>query len=110
MKYGFIATKKGEKMNGYTIMAESYKVLAEQGKIEAEKAEKAIRIFDFLATCDNDDLCQMVDSSAFNDIIKAFLRMAVRKAAIEQDAKEKVLEQIYFIFDEKQAKEVLANE
>lgn len=59
-------------MNGYTIMADSYKVLAEQGKIEAEKAEKAIRIFDFLATCDNDDLCQMVDSSAFNDIIKAF--------------------------------------
>ena len=37
-------------MNGFLVMAESYKKLMEQGKIEKE-----MRIY-FLATCDSDDL------------------------------------------------------
>lgn len=42
-------------MNGYTLMAESYKKLMNEGKIEKEVAEKEIRIYEFLATCDDDD-------------------------------------------------------
>ena len=94
-------------MNGYTLMVESYKKLMEQGKIEKEVAEKEIRIYEFLATCDIDDLCSMVDSSAFNDIIRAFLKMAVDNAEIGDKEKEKVIGQLRWIFDEKQAKEVL---
>ena len=94
-------------MNGYTIMADSYRKAMEQGQIEKEVAEKEIRIYDFLATCDTDDICRMVDSSAFNDIIRAFLRMAVNNADISEKDKDKVLNQLRWIFDEKQAKEVL---
>ena len=65
-------------MNGYTTMADSYRTLVKQGKIDKETADKEIRIYDFLATCDNDDFCRMVDSSAFNDIIRAYLKMAVQ--------------------------------
>lgn len=43
-------------MNGFLVMAESYKKLMEQGKIEKEMAEKEMRIYEFLATCDSDDL------------------------------------------------------
>lgn len=43
-------------MNGFLVMAESYKKLMEQGKIEKEVAEKEMRIYEFLATCDSDDL------------------------------------------------------
>ena len=64
------------------MMSESYKKLMEQGKIDKETAEKEIRIYEFLATCDVDDFCQMVDSSAFNDIIKAYLCMAVNNAKL----------------------------
>ena len=96
-------------MNGYTIMADSYRYLMEQGKIDKETAEKEIRIYDFLATCDDNDICRMVDSSAFNDIIIAFLKMAVTNADINDEAKEKVLNQLRWIFKEKQAKEVLNN-
>lgn len=49
----------------------------------------------------------MVDSSAFNDIIRAFLKMAVVNAGIGEKAQEKVLNQLRWIFDEKQAKEIL---
>jgi len=96
-------------MNGYTMMADSYKMLMEQGKIDKKTAEKSIRIYEFLATCDNDDLCQMVDSSAFNDIIRAFLKMAVVNAELGEEQQDRVLNQLRWIFDEKSAKEVLQN-
>ena len=97
-------------MNGYTLMAESYRKLMNEGKIEKEVAEKEIRIYEFLATCDDDDKCIMVDSSAFNDIIRAFLKMAVKNADIDEEAQDKVLNQLRWIFDEKSAKEVLEND
>ena len=64
-------------MNGYKLMAESYKKLLEQGLISNEEAEKEIRIFEFLATCDMDDYCRLVDSSAFNDIIMGYCEIAI---------------------------------
>lgn len=53
-------------MNGYETMSENYKILMQRGEIEKEAAEKAIRVYDFLAGCDTDDLCEMIDSSAVN--------------------------------------------
>ena len=95
-------------MNGYTMMAEDYRHLMEQGKIDKETAEKEIRIYDFLANCDIDDIRKKVGSCAFNDIIRAFLKMAVKNADIDEEAQDKVLNELHWIFDEKQAKEVLA--
>lgn len=94
-------------MNGYTLMADSYRKLMNEGKIDKEAAEKEIRIYEFLATCDTDDFCIMVDSAAFNDIIRAFLKMAVVNAEIGEKAQEKVLNQLRWIFDIKPAIEVL---
>lgn len=94
-------------MNGYEMMADSYRQLVKQGKIDKETADREIRVYDFLATCDSDDLCRMVDSSAFNDIIRAYLKMAVQSADIDEDVREKVVGQLRWLFDEKMAKEVL---
>ena len=94
-------------MNGYEMMADSFRQLVKQGKVDKETADREIRVYDFLATCDSDDLCRMVDSSAFNDIIRAYLKMAVQSADIDEDAREKVVGQLRWLFDEKTAKEVL---
>lgn len=94
-------------MNGYEMMADSYRQLVKQGKIDKETADRGIRVYDFLATCDSGDLCRMVDSSAFNDIIRAYLKMAVQSADIDEDAREKVVGQLRWLLDEKTAKQVL---
>lgn len=94
-------------MNGYEMMADSYRQLVRQGKIDKETADREIRVYDFLATCDSDDLCRMVDSSAFNDIIRAYLKMAVQSADIDEDSRNKVVGQLRWLFDEKTAKQVL---
>ena len=88
-------------MNGYEIMAASYRQMVKQGRIDKETADKEIRIYDFLATCDTEDICRMVDSSAFNDIIKAFVETA------DEDAGKKVVAQLCYLFDEKTARQVL---
>lgn len=94
-------------MNGFKMLSDSYKALLEQGKIDKDTAEKEIRVLDFLATCDTDDFCRMVDSSAFNDIIRGYLKLAVENADIDEESKNKVIGQLRWIFDEKTAKEVL---
>ncbi len=66
-------------MNGYTMMKESYQKLMEQGKIDEKKAKKEIRIYEFLETCDDEDKCMLVDSSAFNDIIKGYCEIAIEQ-------------------------------
>ncbi len=94
-------------MNGFKMMADSYRKLVSDGTITEEQAKRDIEIYDFLATCNQDDFCRMVDSSAFNDIIRAFLRLAVKNAELSKKSEDKMLNQLSWIFDEMSAKEVL---
>ena len=94
-------------MNGYKMIADDYRKMIENGVVAKEEVEKEIRIYEFLATCDIDDFCIMVDSSAFNDIIRAFLRLVLNNANIDEKARESALNELRWAFDEKSAREVL---
>lgn len=97
-------------MNGFKLMADSYRKAAEEGKISKEQADKNIRIFDFLGTCDEDDFYKLFDSSAFNEIAKSYMRLAVKElvseGAIDEDQGKAVRNRFSLLFDEKQSKEV----
>lgn len=95
-------------MNDFKLMAESYKKLMNDGKIDKIEAQKEIRIYEFLASCNKDDFCRMIDSGVFNDIIRAYLEMTVNNTDLDEESKNKVTSQLRWIFDEKQAKEVLS--
>ena len=60
-------------MNGYQVMSDAYRKAAEEGKIPNETAEKQCRIYDFLATCDEDDFDRLFDSMAFIKYANAYL-------------------------------------
>ena len=98
-------------MNGFKIMADSYRKLADEGKITKEQAEKDCKSFDFLATCDDDDICNLFDSGAFNDIAKSYLRIAVKElieeSVIDEEQGQAIKNRFALLFSEKTAKDVL---
>ena len=93
-------------MNGFQMMADSYKKLVEQGKLKEEDAKREIEIYEFLATCDHSDFFRMVDSSAFNDIIKAFCRKALQGAKVTEEVEDSVMGELRWIMDTMQASEI----
>lgn len=93
-------------MNGYTLMAESYRKIMSEGKIDRETAEKEIRIFEFLDACEQDDVYRLIDSAAFNDIIGCFVKKAVYDSGIDKKSAQKVINQIPGLFDFMTAKEI----
>lgn len=97
-------------MNGYKMMADAFRKVAEEGKIQKDQAEKKARVYDFLASCDDDDLYNMFDSSAFNEIAKSYMRQAVKElvseGTIDEEQGQAVRNRFSLLFDEQQAKEV----
>ena len=69
-------------MSGFAVWADIYRELLRRGEIDKTTAEKEIRINEFLASCDNFDICLMVDSSEFNDVIKAYVVMVAKRAGV----------------------------
>lgn len=49
----------------------------------------------------------MIDSSAVNDLIRAFLVRAVTSAGLDDDTIDQIMQQLRYIFDGQTAKEVL---
>lgn len=82
-------------MNGYKFMADSYRKMQETFNDGADFSKK-IRILDFLATCDKEDFNILVDSSAFNDIIKAYIKMACVDAGLDDDLIYQIMSQRIF--------------
>ena len=95
------------KMNGYNLMAAMYREDLKSEDAELVKvAEKKIKVYEFLATCDKDDLCNLIDSSAFNDLIKGYIEHFLKKSAIDSEAKELALVELHR-FKIKEAKSIL---
>lgn len=94
-------------MDGYLVLAESYRTLVKQGKIDHETADKYIRVYEFLAACDKDDICILADSSSFNDIIRGYVSLALEEAEIDEKTKERVEDQMHRIFDSYTAQDAL---
>lgn len=97
-------------MNGYKMMSEAYRKAAEEGKISQEEAAKDCRVYDFLATCSQEDIYKLFDSGAFNEIAKGYLRKAleelIEEGEIEEDQGSAVKRRFNLLFSEKTANEV----
>lgn len=86
-------------MNGYELLASSYRLLLKRGEIAEDEAAKKIRVYDFLATCDKEDIYTMVDSSAFNDIIKSFCKKALKNSSVSEQSAQDVINELSNLFN-----------
>lgn len=97
-------------MNGFEVMADAYRKLASEDKISKEEAEKKCKAFDFLKDCDDEDIYNLFDSSAFNEIAKSYMRLTVKELVSEGELDENqgraVRNRFSLLFDEKKSKEV----
>ena len=96
-------------MNGYKIMAESYRKFLEQepDKLDKDIAEKSIRAYEYLADCSEEDLCILIDSGAFNNIIGAFLKVTMKNIGLDRKTENRARAELEDIFDMKTCMEVL---
>lgn len=98
-------------MNGFKLMADSIRKLASEGKFNPDEANKQARLYDFLSTCDNDDICTLFDSTAFNDIAKGYMRLAIKRliasGTIDEEQGTAIRNEYAKLFEDKQAKEIL---
>lgn len=94
-------------MNGYKLIADSYRHLIAKGKIDKNIAEKEIRIFDFLSTCDEDDIGILFNSGAFNEIMKGYLNAIIADAEVNNEIAYNLKESARWVLDTKSAADVL---
>lgn len=96
-------------MNGYQMTADSYRKLLEIKKdLNREAIEKKIKALDFLATCDNEEIIELFNSSAFNDIVNGYFEMAIDNMGLEAETKSGLLNELRYLFDTKTADEANA--
>ena len=98
-------------MNWFQLQSDAYKKLVSLGELSKEEAEKECKVYDFLATCDQTDIYNLFDSSAFNEISKAYLRLALKElideGTIDEDQGEAIRFRFRLLFDRISSKELL---
>ena len=90
-------------MSGYRIMIESYKSLVGRGVFTQEEADKKIRLYEFLDTCAAEDINELFDTTAFNEIAKGYLRKAldvcISDGVIDEDQASRIRKEYRSAFE-----------
>ncbi len=97
-------------MNGYEMMAEVYKKELESGNMNETEAKSKIKVMEFLAACSDEEIYFMFDSSAFNEIMKAYVRKAINNSDLGEDKEEirsTIMNELRYLLSEKKASEVM---
>ena len=97
-------------MNGFKVIAGAYRKLASEGGMSHEEAEKKCKAFDFLKDCDRDDIYNLFDSSAFNEIVKSYLNLTldglVSESVINNKQANSVRDRFILLLGENKSSEI----
>ena len=91
-------------MNGYKMSADSYRILKKRDpKIDVDSN---IKVLDFLATCTQEDIYNLFNSSAFNHICLGYVEMALNDfKELDDDTKDRIINHVRYMFDTEGAKQ-----
>lgn len=93
-------------MNGYKMTADAYRTLKGNSKVDQVDVESKIKALDFLATCTQEDIYNLFNSSAFNYICLGYVEMALNDfKELDDDTKDRIINHVWAMFDAKSAKQ-----
>lgn len=96
-------------MNGYQMTADAYKNLLEKEPAEntaaIERMKAAINALEYLAGADDQTIYELFDSSAFNDIVKGYVKLALDNTGTDEEQAKAIMQELRFLFDTKGAAE-----
>lgn len=91
-------------MNGYKMSADSYRILKKRDP--KADVDSNIKVLDFLATCTQEDIYNLFNSSAFNYICLGYVEMALNDfKELDDDTKDRIINHVWAMFDAKSAKQ-----
>ena len=90
----------------YKNMAEVYRNRAEKGLFSKDEMLSKARIYDFLATCTREDIINIYNSGAFNDITEAYARKALFFQQVDYNTAGNVIAEIKSLHDLESVKSV----
>ena len=81
-------------MNGYAMMADSYrKLLATDSNADREFMERRITALEIMANTDRPTQYELFNSSGFNDIVRGYILMALDNAEAGNETRKAVLQE-----------------
>lgn len=85
-------------MNGYKMTADAYRAIKEKDpKIDIDSN---IKTLDFLATCTKEDIYNLFNSTAFNNICMGYVKMALNDfEELSDDTKDRITSHVKYKFD-----------
>lgn len=93
-------------MNGYQITADSYRTLLQtEPGIDRAKTEQKIKALDFLASCSKEERLELFNSSAFNDVVKGYVLLALDNLKTDPEQRKAIINEVAYLFDIKSADE-----
>lgn len=87
-------------MNGYKMTADSYRTLRGNSKVDQADVESNIKVLDFLATCTKEDIYNLFNSTAFNNICMGYVKNALNDfEELSDDMKGRITSHVKYKFD-----------
>lgn len=87
-------------MNGYKMTADSYRTLRGNSKLDQADIESNIKVLDFLATCTDEDIYNLFNSTAFNNICMGYVKNALNDfEELSDDMKDRITSHVKYKFD-----------
>lgn len=86
-------------MNGYKMTADAYRE-AKKRDPRLDYLDSHIKTLDFLATCTEEDIHNLFNSTAFNNICMGYVKMAVNDfKELDDDMKDRIINHVRYKFD-----------
>lgn len=88
---------------GYKIAANTHRLMLQKEELTEEERkdfERKVRIYDFLADCEDTDIPLLFDAGAFNEIAIRYAKTAMRQAGISEEDRDLAVAEMRRLFSD----------